>query len=121
MAIQISGKVKDIDGFSVSRVLPNEQTHMVGPFVFFDHVGPADLGPGEGIDVRPHPHIGLSTVTYMFEGGLLHRDSLGNTIEIVPGDVNWMTAGKLGWRCRKIRPKSSQAFRILKKARYRIL
>lgn len=67
---------------------------MVGPFVFFDHVGPADLGPGEGIDVRPHPHIGLSTVTYMFEGGLLHRDSLGNTIEIVPGDVNWMTAGK---------------------------
>ena len=94
MAIQISGKVKDIDGFSVSRVLPNEQTHMVGPFVFFDHVGPADLGPGEGIDVRPHPHIGLSTVTYMFEGGLLHRDSLGNTIEIVPGDVNWMTAGK---------------------------
>lgn len=94
MAIQISGKVKDLDGFSVSRILPNEQKRMVGPFVFFDHMGPADFGPGEGIDVRPHPHIGLSTVTYMFEGALLHRDSLGNNLEIVPGDVNWMTAGK---------------------------
>ena len=67
---------------------------MVGPFIFIDHMGPAHFAAGEGVDVRPHPHIGLSTLTYMFEGSLLHRDSLGNHVEILPGDVNWMTAGR---------------------------
>ncbi len=67
---------------------------MVGPFIFFDHLGPAVFPPGEGVDVRPHPHINLATVTYLFEGSLLHRDSLGVVQEIVPGEVNWMTAGK---------------------------
>jgi len=67
---------------------------MVGPFIFFDHMGPADFAPGAGIDVRPHPHIGLATVTYLFEGEILHRDSLGTVQSIAPGDVNWMTAGR---------------------------
>jgi redox-sensitive bicupin YhaK (pirin superfamily) len=67
---------------------------MVGPFIFFDHMGPTQFKAGQGINVRPHPHIGLSTLTYLFEGGILHRDSLGNHLEILPGDVNWMTAGK---------------------------
>jgi redox-sensitive bicupin YhaK (pirin superfamily) len=67
---------------------------MVGPFIFFDHMGPAALAPGEGLDVRPHPHIGLATVTYLFEGEILHRDSVGSVQAIRPGDVNWMTAGR---------------------------
>jgi redox-sensitive bicupin YhaK (pirin superfamily) len=67
---------------------------MVGPFIFFDHMGPADFAPGAGIDVRPHPHIGLATVTYLFEGEIVHRDSLGTVQSIAPGDVNWMTAGR---------------------------
>jgi redox-sensitive bicupin YhaK (pirin superfamily) len=66
---------------------------MVGPFIFFDHMGPATFAPGSGVDVRPHPHIGLATVTYLFEGAILHRDSLGSVQRITPGDVNWMTAG----------------------------
>ncbi len=82
------------DGFSVSRVLPQAHQRTVGPFVFFDYFGPVDFAPGHGVDVRPHPHIGLATVTYLFEGSQVHRDSLGNAQEIVPGDVNWMTAGR---------------------------
>jgi redox-sensitive bicupin YhaK (pirin superfamily) len=94
MAISLDGKTKDLDGFSVSRILPHAKKRMVGPFIFIDHMGPATFSSGEGIDVRPHPHIGLATITYMLDGSLLHRDSLGNYIEILPGDVNWMTAGK---------------------------
>jgi hypothetical protein len=82
------------DGFSVARVLPQAHQRTVGPFVFFDYFGPVDFPPGRGIDVRPHPHIGLATVTYLLEGSQVHRDSLGNVQEIVPGDVNWMTAGR---------------------------
>lgn len=84
----------DLGGFSVYRSLPHSGQSMVGPFIFFDHLGPAEFPPGEGVDVRPHPHINLATVTYLFEGSLLHRDSLGVVQEIVPGEVNWMTAGK---------------------------
>jgi redox-sensitive bicupin YhaK (pirin superfamily) len=75
-------------------VLPAPQRRSLGPFVFFDEMGPADFAPGAGIDVRPHPHIGLATVTYLFAGGLTHRDSLGTVIDIAPGAVNWMTAGR---------------------------
>ncbi|MGN6521183.1 MAG: pirin family protein [Dokdonella sp.] len=82
------------DGFSVRRVLPYRLRRHVGPFVFFDHIGPAELPPRRGLDVRPHPHIGLATVTYLFEGALGHRDSLGSVQVIRPGDVNWMTAGR---------------------------
>ncbi len=85
--------VKDLGEFSVARVLPNSKARMVGPFVFFDHMGPAKFSPGQGVNVRPHPHIGLATLTYLLEGKILHRDSLGNRLEITPGDVNWMVAG----------------------------
>jgi len=85
--------IKDLGGFQVSRVLPGHPRQMVGPFIFFDHMGPATFPPGQGVDVRPHPHIGLATVTYLFEGALVHRDSLGIVRRIEPGDVNWMTAG----------------------------
>ncbi|HSD00343.1 MAG TPA: pirin family protein, partial [Casimicrobiaceae bacterium] len=81
-------------GFTVRRVLPAQARQMVGPFIFFDHFGPTDLPPGQGVDVRPHPHIGLATVTYLFDGALMHRDSLGSAQRITPGDVNWMTAGR---------------------------
>ncbi len=94
MAILLKTRQKDLDGFFVRRILPNAAKRMVGPFIFVDHMGPADFDAGDGIDVRPHPHIGLATITYMMEGSLLHRDSLGNNLEILPGDVNWMTAGK---------------------------
>ena len=87
-------KEHDLGSFSVHRSLPQEKRAMVGPFIFFDHLGPAVFPPGEGIDVRPHPHINLATVTYLFEGSLLHQDSLGVAQEILPGEVNWMTAGK---------------------------
>jgi redox-sensitive bicupin YhaK (pirin superfamily) len=86
--------VRDLGGFSVRRVLPAHTHRTVGPFIFFDHFGPVAFPPGEGIDVRPHPHIGLATVTYLFAGAILHRDSLGSVQRIVPGDVNWMTAGR---------------------------
>jgi redox-sensitive bicupin YhaK (pirin superfamily) len=89
----IAGRSRDLGGFSVSRVLPAPQRRSLGPFVFFDEMGPADFAAGQGIDVRPHPHIGLATVTYLFEGGLTHRDSLGTVLDIAPGAVNWMTAG----------------------------
>src|SRR5215470_17989429 len=86
--------VRDLGGFKVRRVLPGMPRQTVGPFIFFDHMGPVQFAPGAGVDVRPHPHIGLATVTYLFEGALLHRDSLGNVQRITAGDVNWMTAGR---------------------------
>ncbi|MEZ5462383.1 pirin family protein [Dokdonella sp.] len=82
------------DGFVVRRMLPSAQRRSVGPFVFLDHVGPVDLAPGKGVDVRPHPHIGLSTMTYLFDGVFTHRDSMGVVQDIRPGAVNWMTAGR---------------------------
>jgi len=85
---------KDLGGFSVRRLLPAVDVRAVGPFVFFDHLGPAWFEPGEGIDVRPHPHIGLATITYLFEGEILHRDSLGSVQPIRPKAINWMTAGR---------------------------
>lgn len=90
----IPSRLHDLGGFSVGRVLPAPQRRSVGPFVFFDHIGPAVLGPEQGISVRPHPHIGLATVTYLWEGAMMHRDSLGYVQEVVPGDVNWMIAGR---------------------------
>ena len=90
----IDPRPHDLGGFSVRRVLPHLHARHVGPFVFFDHIGPAAFAPGQGIDVRPHPHIGLATVTYLFEGAIQHRDSLGFVQTIRPGDVNWMTAGR---------------------------
>jgi redox-sensitive bicupin YhaK (pirin superfamily) len=89
----IAGRARDIGGFEVRRVLPSGRHRAVGPFVFFDEMGPAAFAPGAGLDVRPHPHIGLATVTYLFEGEIVHRDSLGVQQSIVPGDVNWMVAG----------------------------
>lgn len=89
----IEPRRRDLGGFTVGRVLPYAKRRMVGPFVFFDEMGPADFAPGTGIDVRPHPHIGLATVTYLFAGEMRHRDSLGFDQVIRPGDVNWMTAG----------------------------
>ncbi|WP_029046749.1 pirin family protein [Cupriavidus sp. amp6] len=85
--------VRDLGDFTVRRLLPAAATQTVGPFIFFDHMGPVQMPPGEGADVRPHPHIGLATVTYLFEGEIIHRDSLGSEQAIRPGDVNWMTAG----------------------------
>ena len=94
-ALPIVPRVHDLgDGFQVRRALPSPLRRSVGPFVFFDHMGPVVLAPGKGLDVRPHPHIGLATVTYLFEGEILHRDSLGNVQPIRPGEVNWMTAGR---------------------------
>ncbi len=85
---------RDIGSLTVRRVLPALAARLVGPFIFFDHMGPASHAPGTGVDVRPHPHIGLATVTFLFEGVMLHRDSLGSVQKITPGDVNWMTAGR---------------------------
>ena len=85
--------VRDLGDFQVRRLLPAFPHKMVGPFIFFDHMGPIRFAPGRGVDVRPHPHIGLATVTYLFEGAIVHRDSLGKVQRIEPGDVNWMTAG----------------------------
>ena len=82
------------DGFSVRRALPSARSRMVGPFIFFDHFGPAEFRAGNGLDVRPHPHIGLATVTYLFDGEIMHRDSLGTAVPIKQGEVNWMTAGR---------------------------
>ncbi|HVU01212.1 MAG TPA: pirin family protein [Polyangiaceae bacterium] len=89
----ITARERDLGGFSVRRVLPSPHRRHVGPFVFLDHMGPVALPPGQGMDVRPHPHVNLATVTYLFEGEILHRDSLGSEQPIRPGDVNWMTAG----------------------------
>jgi len=92
----IDQRRKDLGGFEVGRVLPFHAHRMVGPFVFFDHMGPATFQAGfpRDVDVRPHPHIGLSTVSYLFEGAMTHRDSVGSTEVIHPGEVNWMTAGR---------------------------
>lgn len=90
----IQPHIQDLGGFEARRLLPSDQRQMVGPFIFFDHLGPAVFPAGKGVDVRPHPHINLATVTYLFEGALLHRDSLGTVQVIRPGEVNWMTAGK---------------------------
>jgi redox-sensitive bicupin YhaK (pirin superfamily) len=90
----IEARTRDVGGFEVGRVLPAGRMQSVGPFIFFDRMGPADFPAGQGIDVKPHPHIGLATVTYLFEGELLHRDSLGSVQPVRPGDVNWMIAGR---------------------------
>ena len=90
----LDGKEKALGGFSVRRVLPSVRRKLVGPWIFFDHMGPADFPAGQGVDVRPHPHIGIATVTYLFEGEMLHRDSLGSEQRIRPGDINLMVAGR---------------------------
>ena len=90
----IVASAKDIGGFEVRRALPSAKRRLVGPFIFFDQMGPAILRPGQMLDVRPHPHIGLATVTYLFDGKIRHRDSLGTEMVIAPGDVNLMTAGR---------------------------
>lgn len=92
---RLTGHFKDLGGgFTVRRLLPALQRRSVGPFVFFDHFGPATVTPASEYDVRPHPHIGLATVTYLFEGAIMHRDSLGSVQQIEPGAINWMTAGR---------------------------
>jgi len=87
-------RARDLGGFEVRRALPSRMRQMVGPFIFFDHMGPVEFSVGKGIDVRPHPHINLATVTYLFDGEIIHRDSLGTMMPIRPGAVNWMTAGR---------------------------
>lgn len=89
----IEPRLRDIGNLHVRRILPFVRRRMVGPFIFFDHMGPAVFEAGKGLDVLPHPHIGLATLTYLFEGEIIHRDSLGFVQPILPGDVNWMTAG----------------------------
>ena len=130
------------DGFTVRRMLPVLQARHVGPFVFFDHIGPAAFAAGKGMDVRPHPHIGLATVTWLFDGAIRHRDSLGSLADIRPGEVNWMTAGRgivhsertppderamarrctacrSGWRCRRRMPRSRRSSTITSARRCR--
>jgi redox-sensitive bicupin YhaK (pirin superfamily) len=92
--LSITSRPRDLGGFFVQRVLPSPERRLVGPFIFFDHMGPALLPAGTGMDVRPHPHIGLATVTYLFQGEIVHRDSLGSEQVIRPGELNWMVAGR---------------------------
>ena len=94
LELMVVPNARDIDGFQVRRALPTAKLRLVGPFIFFDRMGPAILRAGQALDVRPHPHIGLSTVTYLFDGKIRHRDSLGTEMVIAPGDVNLMTAGR---------------------------
>ncbi|HEY5300392.1 MAG TPA: pirin family protein [Acetobacteraceae bacterium] len=94
LELVIVPRVRDLGGFAVRRALPNDTRQMVGPFIFFDHFGPVQFIAGQGMDVRPHPHIGLATVTYLFDGRIMHRDSEGNVQEIHPGAMNLMTAGR---------------------------
>jgi redox-sensitive bicupin YhaK (pirin superfamily) len=94
LELVIVPRVRDLGGFEVRRALPHNKRQMVGPFIFFDHLGPVQFMAGKGLDVRPHPHIGLATVTYLFDGRILHRDSEGNVQEIAPGAMNLMTAGR---------------------------
>jgi redox-sensitive bicupin YhaK (pirin superfamily) len=95
LELVIVPRVRDLgDGFSVRRALPHGKRQMVGPFIFFDQMGPVQFIAGQGLDVRPHPHIGLATVTYLFDGRVMHRDSEGNALEITPGAMNLMTAGR---------------------------
>src|SRR3990167_10064692 len=89
----IVARARDLGGFEVRRALPSVKRQMVGPFIFFDQMGPAEFLIGSGIDVRPHPHIGLATVTYLFDGEIVHRDSLGTALAIRPGELNLMSAG----------------------------
>ena len=94
VALELRGRDRDLGGgFRVNRLLPAAARQSVGPFVFFDHFGPMTVSPAMSVDVRPHPHIGLATVTYLFEGAMTHRDSLGNIQRIEPGAINWMSAG----------------------------
>lgn len=90
----IEERAADIGNFLVGRLLPFRQKRMVGPFIYIDHMGPVKMNERQNFDILPHPHIGLSTLTFLFEGSIMHRDSLGNEVEIKPGEVNWMTAGK---------------------------
>jgi len=109
----IQAREKDLGGFSVRRALPYATHRMVGPFIFFDHMGPAIFDPGHGIDVRPHPHINLATVTYLFEGRIHHRDSLGSDQVIEPGAINWMIAGRgIVHSERSMEPERSQGGRL---------
>ncbi len=94
ISLIIEERAANIGNFMVGRLLPFREKRAVGPFVFIDHMGPAHLSDHENMDVPPHPHIGLSTLTFLFEGSIMHRDSLGTELEIKPGAVNWMTAGK---------------------------
>lgn len=106
----ITPRLRDLgDGFTVRRVLPYARRRHVGPFVFFDHMGPVQFAQGQGLDVRPHPHIGLATVTYLFEGEIMHRDSLGVVQPIRPGDVNWMVAGRGIAHSERTRPELRQS------------
>jgi redox-sensitive bicupin YhaK (pirin superfamily) len=103
--VLIEPAMKDLGEFTVRRALPDKRRQGVGPFVFFDHMGPAEFGPGTGVNVRAHPHIGLATITYLFEGEILHRDSLGYVQPIRPGEINWMTAGKGIVHSEKVTPE----------------
>ncbi len=94
ISLIIEERPRDIGNFMVGRLLPFIGKRMVGPFIFIDHMGPSAMGPSENLDIPPHPHIGLSTLTYLFEGAVMHKDGLGTEQEIVPGQVNWMTAGR---------------------------
>lgn len=96
---------KDLGEFTVRRALPDKRRQRVGPFIFFDHMGPAEFPPGTGVNVRSHPHIGLATITYLFEGEILHRDNLGFVQPIRPGEINWMTAGKGIVHSEKVTPE----------------
>jgi len=104
---------RDVGGFSVRRALPTRQHRMVGPWIFFDHLGPAHFAPGKGINVLPHPHINLATVTYLFEGEILHRDSVGSYQPIRPGDVNLMVAGKGVTHSERERPEATKTARSI--------
>jgi redox-sensitive bicupin YhaK (pirin superfamily) len=107
-------RVHDLgDGFMVRRMLPVLQARHVGPFVFFDHIGPATFAAGKGMDVRPHPHIGLATVTWLFDGVIRHRDSLGSLADIRPGEVNWMTAGHGIVHSERTPPEARQGGQLL--------
>lgn len=113
VSLILSPKKKELGGFTVRRALPSVQRKMVGPWVFFDHMGPAHFPAGEGINVRPHPHIGIATVTYLFEGEILHRDSVGSCQAIRPGDINLMVAGKGIAHSERERPEMTESARTL--------
>ena len=105
IALIIEPRSRDLGEFSVRRALPDKRRQRIGPFIFFDHMGPAEFPPGKGVNVRSHPHIGLATVTYLFDGEILHRDSLGFVQRIQPGAVNWMTAGRGIVHSEKVTPE----------------
>ncbi len=107
--LRLAGSVHELGGFTVRRVLPAARRQMVGPFIFVDHMGPAGFPAGSGVAVRAHPHIGLATVTWLFEGAMVHRDGLGYEQVILPGDVNWMTAGRGISHSERSRPADREA------------